>query len=93
VHVDPFSLTPDRWARLAPALDAACAGAADAVIVVYRYTRSARSAWPTAPEGTLGPVTQIRGGPHEIAAYASPGAADEVRDVCDALGWERELLG
>jgi len=62
----------------------------EAVVVVYRYTRSGRSAWPDAPEGTVGPVAQIRGGPHEIAAYASRGVAAAVRDVCAGLGWHPE---
>jgi 23S rRNA A2030 N6-methylase RlmJ len=87
VHVDPFVLPPERWASLAPGLDALCAGAAEAVVVVYRYTRGARSAWPAAPRGTRGPVAQVRGGPHEIAAYASPGAAGAVLEICGALGW------
>ncbi len=90
VHVDPFALPPDRWAGLAPGLDTLCSGAAEAVIVVYRYTRSAPTAWPSAPRGTRGPVAQVRGSPHEIAAYASPGIADAVRNVCGSLGWGLE---
>lgn len=85
VHVDPFSLPPEQWSRLVPALEAVCAGARDVVIVVYRYTRSAPSPWPTEPLGD--PVAEIRGGPHEVAVYSSPDAADEVRSVCGALGW------
>ncbi len=87
VHVDPFTLTPEGWASLAPGLDVACERADTAVLVAYRYTRRARSAWPVAPRGTVGPVTETRGGPHEVAAYASANVAGAVRDVCGAMGW------
>jgi len=92
VHVDPFALSPELWARLAPGLDATCESAAAAVLVAYRYTRSGRSPWPAAPAATLGPVAQIRGGPHEVAVYASAGVADRVREICAALGWVSEPL-
>ena len=91
VHVDPFTLSPALWASVAPALDAIFARSTEAVLLVYRYTRCAPSPWPLAPAGTLGPVAQIRGGPHEIAAYASPGIMAAVRDVCESLGWRLEL--
>ncbi len=90
IHVDPFSLSQELWTSLAPALDAVCAASGAAALVVYRYTRGARSAWPPAPNGMLGPVAQIRGGPHEVAAYASPGIEGAVRQVCVALGWRPE---
>lgn len=86
VHVDPFALTPLLWASLAPGLDGVCARAADAAIVVYRYTRSGPSPWPAAPSGTR-LVAETRGGPHEVAVYASRGFTDAARDVCEALGW------
>lgn len=90
VHIDPFSLSPELWARLAPALDASCARAGETAVVVYRYTRSAPSAWPIAPNGTLGPVAKTRGGPHELAVYTSIGIADSVREICFNLGWQLE---
>ena len=89
VHIDPFSLSPELWAQLAPALDSVCARGANAVLVVYRYTRNARAVWPSAPKGAIGPVAQTRGGPHEVAAYASEGIASAVRDACVGLGWQR----
>lgn len=87
VHVDPFALSADLWATLSPGLDALTTRANGAVIVLYRYTRGAPSAWPRAPVGTIGPVVETRGGPHELAAYASPSQADMVRGVCSTLGW------
>jgi len=90
IHVDPFSLSPELWASIAAPLDALCARSAKAALVVYRYSRSARSASPTASQGTIGPVAQIRGGPHEIAAYASPEITGAVREVCGALRWHLE---
>ncbi len=87
VHIDPFALSPTLWASLAPALDAACARAATAAVLAYRYTRGARSAWPKAPVGTFGPVAQTRGGPHEVAVYASPSIVNDVSDACGRLGW------
>ena len=90
VHVDPFSLSPALWSSLAPGLASVCAQSLEAVIVVYRYTRNAPSAWPDAPGSMLGPIAQIRGGPHEIAAYASARITEEVRAVCEALGWRVE---
>lgn len=87
VHIDPFALTSELWASLAPALDVLCASASDVAILVYRYTRSAPSPWPTTPRGTTGPVAQTRGGPHELAAYASPAMMKPVQDVCASLGW------
>lgn len=89
IHVDPFALTPALWSRLSPALDALCARTTDVALVLYRYTRSAPSPWPAAPTGTLGPVAETRGGPHELAAYASSGPRDLVLGVCESLGWRR----
>lgn len=87
VHVDPFTLSPELWARLAPGLDEVCGGSAEAVVVAYRYTRHVGSAWPHPPRGTSGPVARCQRNPHEVAAYASAGIADVVRDICAALGW------
>ena len=87
VHVDPFALSDADWSSFAPGLDAIAERSAEAIFVVYRYSRSARAAWPPAPRGTVGPVAEIRGGPHEVAAYASPAIADAARAVCLALGW------
>lgn len=87
IHVDPFALSPDLWASLAPKLDALCERSSRVAVVVYRYTRSAPSPWPTAPRSTLGPVAHIRGGPHELAVYASLEVEDAVREVCASLGW------
>jgi 23S rRNA A2030 N6-methylase RlmJ len=87
VHVDPFRLTPQLWSRIAPALSAMSARSADTAFVLYRYSRNARAPWPGAPAGTSGPLIETRGGPHEVAAYASPGIAEAVRDTCAALGW------
>lgn len=82
VHVDPFTLSPELWARLAPALDEVCRRAADVAVVVYRYTRRAGADWPEPPAGTSGPVTAVARNPHEIAIYASAGLVEAVRDVC-----------
>lgn len=87
LHLDPFSLPPALWASLAPALDAVCSRGIEVVLIAYRYTRSAPSPWPPAPRGTLGPVAQVRGGPHEVAAFASSTIAARVREVCGSLGW------
>lgn len=87
VHVDPFALSLDDWASFAPALDTVAERATESVFVVYRYSRSARSAWPAPPRGTVGPIAETRGGPHELAAYASARLADAVADVCSGLGW------
>lgn len=87
VHVDPFALSAADWATFAPGLDAIAERSAESVFVVYRYSRSARVDWPAPPRGTVGPVAETRGGPHEVAAYASPATADAVRDVCFSLGW------
>jgi 23S rRNA A2030 N6-methylase RlmJ len=87
IHVDPFSLSPELWASLAAGLDLLCTRSTEVVLVVYRYTRSARSSWPTAPSGAIGPVAETRGGPHELATYASARIAGAVREVCAALGW------
>ena len=87
VHVDPFALSPADWASFAPALDAISERSTEAVFVVYRYSRSARTAWPPAPTGTLGPVAEIRGGPHEVAVYASAALAVAAADICGSLGW------
>lgn len=87
VHVDPFSLTTELWTSLAPHLDALCEHAEDAIIVAYRYTRAAPSAWPGAPRGVLGPVARTRGGPHELAAYASSAIVGDVEVVLGTLGW------
>ena len=89
VHVDPFALTPEDWAALAPGLDEVCGGVATTIVVVYRYTRGGRTAWPRAPQGTVGPIAEVRGGPHEIAAYASSHLVDEVGAACVSLGWAR----
>lgn len=91
VHVDPFALSTAHWSEIAPALDAMCSRSAVAIVVVYRYSRSAAAPWPNAPTGTTGPVATTRGGPHEVAAYASAGIADAVREVCASLGW-RDLI-
>lgn len=87
IHVDPFALTPALWSRLSPALDALGTRTSDVALVLYRYTRSAPSPWPAAPIGMLGPVAEIRGGPHELAAYATLGLRDLVLGVCESLGW------
>ncbi len=87
VHVDPFSLSLETWAAFAPALDAITARSAATALVAYRYSRNARTSWPVAPAGTVGPVAETREGPHEVATYASPTLVDAVRDVCAALGW------
>jgi hypothetical protein len=44
VHVDPFSLTAEIWASMAPALDAMSARSAAAVFVLYSYTRATKCA-------------------------------------------------
>ena len=87
VHVDPFTLSAELWSRIAPALSAMSARSAHAAFVLYRYSRNARAPWPEAPAGTSGPLIETRGGPHEVAAYASPGIAEAVRNTCAALGW------
>lgn len=87
VHVDPFRLSAELWSRIAPALSAMSGRSTDAVFVLYRYSRNARAPWPDAPAGTSGPLTETRGGPHEVAAYASPGIAEAVLVTCAALGW------
>ncbi len=88
VHVDPFKLTPEAWAPLAAGLDTVSARAEELVLVAYRYTRQGRSAWPRAPMGAIGPVAEVRGGPHEVAAYASPNLEEAVREICCSLGWQ-----
>lgn len=87
VHVDPFTLSPELWARLAPSLDALCSAAAEVVVLVYRYIRQAGSPWPAAPRGTVGPVADLHRNPHEVAVYVSPGVAEGARGACAALGW------
>ena len=87
VHVDPFRLSAELWSRMAPALSAMSGRSRDAAFLLYRYSRNARTAWPEAPARTTGPLAEIRGGPHEIAAYASPGIAEIVLATCAALGW------
>lgn len=87
VHVDPFALSAALWSEIAPALDAMCSRSAVAVVVVYRYSRSAAAPWPIAPASTTGPVATTRGGPHEVAAYASAEIAGAVLEVCASLGW------
>ncbi len=87
VHVDPFALSAAHWSEIAPALDAMCSRSVAAIVVVYRYSRSAAAPWSAAPSGTTGPVAATRGGPHEVAAYASAGLAGAVREVCASLGW------
>jgi hypothetical protein len=89
IHIDPFSLTPELWATLAPWLDKLCATSVDAALLVYRYTRMAPSPWPKAPAGMLGPLAQIRGGPHELAAYASPGLRELVCNISSGLRWKQ----
>jgi 23S rRNA A2030 N6-methylase RlmJ len=84
IHVDPFALSTETWSTFAPALHAMAARSTHTAMVVYRYSRGARTAWPEAP---LPAVAETRGGPHEVAAYASEGIADAVRDVCGSLGW------
>lgn len=81
VHVDPFSLSTETWATFAPALSAMAARSACTAMVVYRYSRGARTAWP------LPMLAETRGGPHEVAAHASPELADVVREACASLGW------
>ncbi len=93
IHVDPFSLTPALWASLAPWLDSLCGPPIEAVLVVYRYTRMAPSAWPPAPRGMLGPLAQVRGGTHELAAYGSPGLNELVCEVCTNLRWKVQPAG
>jgi len=90
VHIDPFALSAELWSSLAPGLDTLCESASDVALVVYRYTRSAPSAWPIAPRGTNGPVAQTRGGPHELAVYASVARVEAVQEVCASLGWRIE---
>ena len=92
IHIDPFSLTPELWASLAPWLDSLCGPSVQAVLVVYRYTRMAPSAWPPAPRGMLGPLAQIRGGPHELAAYGSPSLNELVCEVCASLRWRMQSV-
>jgi hypothetical protein len=87
IHVDPFSLPRETWASVAPAVDHLAARSANTVLVLYRYTRTARAPWPAAPAGMIGPVSDVLGQPHEVAAYASPELADLVRDRTSALGW------
>lgn len=86
VHVDPFALTPEVWAPMAPALDALSARSASSVFVLYSYTRAARTEWPTPPTGTLF-VSENRGAPHEVAAYASLNVAAPVCALVAALGF------
>lgn len=86
VHVDPFALTPEVWAPMAPALDALSMRASTAVFVLYSYTRAARTAWPTPPEGTSF-VAENRGAPHEVAMYASPALRPAVASLCASLGF------
>lgn len=87
VHVDPFALDESEWSPVAPALDALCGRSTDAVLVAYRYSRAARAAWPGAPVGTSGPIVEVRGGPHEVAVYASRDVSDEVREACVRIGF------
>jgi hypothetical protein len=87
VHVDPFSLSLETWATFAPALDAITARSAATALIAYRYSRNARTPWPAAPASTIGPIAEIRGGPHEVAAYASPALAEAVIAICASLGW------
>jgi hypothetical protein len=86
VHVDPFSLTPEVWAPMSPALDAISLRASAAVFVVYSYTRALRTNWPTPPAGTSF-IAENRGAPHEVAIYAAPGVADLVRRSAASLGF------
>jgi hypothetical protein len=84
VHVDPFALTETAWSSFEGPLSSIIARSADAVMVVYRYSRGARTDWPRT---NMSLVAETRGGPHEVCAYASTEIADEVRGVCAALGW------
>jgi hypothetical protein len=86
VHVDPFALTPEVWAPMAPALDALSARSAAAVFVLYSYTRAARTEWPTPPTGTTF-VAENRGAPHEVAVYASPALREVVGAISASLGF------
>ncbi len=86
VHVDPFALTPDLWAPMAPALDAMSARASAAVFVIYSYIRAGRTEWPTPPTGTSF-IAENRGAPHEVALFASADVRELVRAVCGSLGF------
>jgi 23S rRNA A2030 N6-methylase RlmJ len=86
VHVDPFALTPEVWAPMAPALDALSARSSAAVFVLYSYTRAARTVWPTPPTGTIF-IAENRGAPHEVAIYASCALREAVGGLCSSLGW------
>jgi 23S rRNA A2030 N6-methylase RlmJ len=88
VHVDPFSLTPEAWAPMAPALDAMSSRSSAAVFVLYSYTRAARTEWPTAPTGTSF-IAENRGAPHEVAIYASTSLAESVSAIAASLGFRR----
>ena len=87
VHVDPFALSLETWSTFAPALHSMAARSAETVMVLYRYSRNARTPWPDARADLVTLVAETRGGPHEVCALASPDIADSVRGVCGALGW------
>jgi hypothetical protein len=87
IHIDPFSLSSDLWTHISQALDSACSRSLEIAVVVYRYSRTARSPWPPAPTRTTGPVAETRGGPHELAVYASSSISEAVRAICVSLGW------
>ncbi|MBK8941790.1 MAG: hypothetical protein IPM79_30360 [Polyangiaceae bacterium] len=92
VHVDPFTLTPEAWAPLAPALDALSARAAAAVFVLYSFTRAGRTAWPVPPIGTSF-VAEHRGAPHEVALFVSAAVEEGARAIAASLGWREQKRG
>lgn len=86
VHVDPFALTPEVWAPMAPALDAIAARASASVFVLYSYIRAFRTEWPTPPMGTSF-IAENRGAPHEVAIYASAALREAVGTISVSLGF------
>ncbi len=86
VHVDPFDHPRGYWPVVARLLDAWRRPDQDAVVLAFAYDKRGPVDWPAPPPGLVA-LGRLDTPPYGLAAWASPGFAEDARGVLGALGW------
>ncbi len=86
VHVDPFDHPRGYWPVVERLLTTWRRRDQDAVVLAFAYDKAGSIAWPR-PPADLVPLGRLDAPPYGLAAWGSPGIAEDARGRLGGLGW------
>lgn len=90
VHVDPFDHPRGYWRVVEHLLGTWRRPDQDAVVLAFAYDKAGPVDWPAppaTPAGALEPLGRKDAVPYGLAAWATPGIAEDAAAIVRALGW------